>query len=91
MLLMNELATKISGDANILLHDIRHQMAILGDISLIIETIMCNSYTLANEGDVEMLSNMFGELNDEALDYENIKEDFDVDMFQLMEDIKQLI
>lgn len=88
---MNKITEKIQEDADNLLFDIRHQMAALGKISLIVENIMCNSCILANEGDVEMLSNEFYALNDEALNYETIKEDFDADMDQLMENIKQLI
>ena len=91
---MNKITEMIIEDADRLQYELRHQMATLGQISLTIDDIRCNSRTLANEGDAGLLniiSDMFEVLNDEALSYEKIKEDFDADMFQLMEDIKELM
>jgi hypothetical protein len=91
---MNKITEMIIEDADRLQYELRHQMATLGQISLTIDDIRCNSRTLANEGDAGLLniiSDMFEVLNDEALSYENIKEDFDVDMIKFMENIKTLI
>ena len=74
---MNKITEMIIEDADRLQYELRHQMATLGQISLTIDDIRCNSRTLANEGDAGLLtiiSDMFEVLNDEALSYEKIKD-----------------
>ncbi len=91
---MNKITEKIQEDADNLLFDIRHQMAILGRISMNLETIFCNAYRLQgdyNEETMDKILYYYEDTSQEDLLLDEIESDYDKEMIRLHKHVKELL
>ena len=90
---MNKIVKKIQDDAENILFDIRHQMAILGRISMDIETLMCNAYKLEQDYNEESFNELiyyYEKSSDAESMLDEMISEFDDDMEDLHKHMGEL-